>query len=83
MKTFFKIAAFALSFALLFLYNGSAVAEGTDGSSRSSILIEAKTGRVLYEQNAHEPLPMASTTKIMTALVALGNSCRSLTCSTA
>ena len=67
LKTFFKIAAFALSFALLFLYNGSAVAEGTDGSSRSSILIEAKTGRVLYEQNAHEPLPMASTTKIMTA----------------
>ena len=73
LKTFFKIAAFALSFALLFLYNGSAVAEGTDGSSRSSILIEAKTGRVLYEQNAHEPLPMASTTKIMTALVALEN----------
>ena len=73
MKTFFKITAFALSFALLFLYNGSAAAEGTDGSPRSSILIEAKTGRVLYEQNAHEPLPMASTTKIMTALVALEN----------
>lgn len=73
MKTFFKILAFALSFALLFLYNGSAAAEGTDGSPRSSVLIEAKTGRVLYEQNAHEPLPMASTTKIMTALVALEN----------
>ena len=73
MKTFFKILAFALSFALLFLYNGSAAAESADGSPRSSILIEAKTGRVLYEQNAHEPLPMASTTKIMTALVALEN----------
>ena len=73
MKTFFKIAAFALSFALLFLYNGSAAAETADGAPRSSILIEAKTGRVLYEQNAHEPLPMASTTKIMTALVALEN----------
>ena len=73
MKTFFKILVFALSFALLFLYNGSAAAENADGSPRSSILIEAKTGRVLYEQNAHEPLPMASTTKIMTALVALEN----------
>ena len=73
MKTFFKILVFALSFALLFLYNGSAAAENTDGSPRSSILIEAKTGRGLYEQNAHEPLPMASTTKIMTALVALEN----------
>ena len=41
--------------------------------ARSEILIEAKTGRVLYEYNAHEPLPMASTTKIMTALVALEN----------
>ena len=73
MKAFFKILVFALSFALLFLYNGSAAAESADGSPRSSILIEAKTGRVLYEQNAHEPLPMASTTKIMTALVALEN----------
>ncbi len=43
------------------------------GEARSEILIEAKTGRVLYESNAHEALPMASTTKIMTALVALEN----------
>ena len=43
------------------------------GEARSEILIEAKTGRVLYENNAHEALPMASTTKIMTALVALEN----------
>lgn len=41
--------------------------------AKSEILIEAKTGRVLYESNAHEALPMASTTKVMTALVALEN----------
>ena len=46
---------------------------GALGEARSEILIEAKTGRVLYENNAHEALPMASTTKIMTALVALEN----------
>lgn len=40
-------------------------------SARSSILIDASTGRVLYSKNANEQLPMASTTKIMTALVAL------------
>lgn len=34
-------------------------------------VIEAETGRVLYEQNAREQLPMASTTKIMTTLLAL------------
>ncbi len=59
----------ALFMAAVFLYNGSAAL----AESRSAILIEAETGRVLYEKNAHEPLPMASTTKVMTALVALEN----------
>lgn len=39
-------------------------------SASSAILIEPFSGRVLYEKNAHEKRPMASTTKIMTALVA-------------
>jgi len=56
-----------LFFGLILLYNGSALAEG----AKASILMEATTGRVLYEQNAHQPLPMASTTKVMTALLAL------------
>ena len=42
-------------------------------SARSAILIDADSNAVLYEQNANERLPMASTTKIMTALVALEN----------
>ena len=73
MKSFRKLTVFALFFGMILLYNGKGLAEVTGGSPRASILIEAKTGRVLYEQNAHEPLPMASTTKIMTALVALEN----------
>ncbi|MCD7831249.1 MAG: D-alanyl-D-alanine carboxypeptidase [Firmicutes bacterium] len=40
-------------------------------SARSAILIEASTGDVIYEYNADEMLLMASTTKIMTALVVL------------
>jgi len=39
--------------------------------AKAAVLIEARTGRVLYAQNADEMLPMASTTKIMTALLAL------------
>ncbi|MBO4925709.1 MAG: D-alanyl-D-alanine carboxypeptidase [Clostridia bacterium] len=58
-----------LFFCALLLYNGCARGE----SARSAVLIEADTGRVLYEHNAHEALPMASTTKIMTALLALEN----------
>ena len=40
-------------------------------SAESAILVEAETGRVLVAQNAREERAMASTTKIMTALIAL------------
>jgi D-alanyl-D-alanine carboxypeptidase len=39
--------------------------------ARNAIAIDAKSKRVLYEKNAHTITPMASTTKIVTALVAL------------
>ena len=39
-------------------------------SAKSAILIDSNSGRVLYEHNAYEKLPMASTTKIMTGLIA-------------
>ncbi len=38
---------------------------------KGAVLIDADSGRVLFELNKDEPLPMASTTKIMTALIAL------------
>lgn len=40
-------------------------------SALSAVAIDAKTGRVLYDKGSHTILPMASTTKIATALVAL------------
>lgn len=42
-------------------------------NGQSYILIDCISGRVLYEKNAHTKMPMASTTKIMTALIALEN----------
>lgn len=40
----------------------------------SAVLYDAESGRVLYEKNGYEVLPMASTTKILTLLVVLENS---------
>ena len=37
----------------------------------AAILMDAETGRVLWEKNAHTPMAMASTTKIMTAILAI------------
>lgn len=38
---------------------------------KGAVLIDGKNGRVFFELNKDEKLPMASTTKIMTALIAL------------
>ena len=40
-------------------------------SATAAILVDADSGRVLYEQNADARMLIASTTKIMTALVAI------------
>ena len=37
----------------------------------AAVVMEAQTGALLFSQNPHEELPMASTTKIMTALLTL------------
>ena len=58
-----------LALALLLILNTEAFAVGT--SARSAILMDADSGRVLYEQNADERMLIASITKIMTAVVAL------------
>lgn len=39
--------------------------------SISAVLIDGDTGRILYDKNANEQRPMASTTKIMTLIIAL------------
>ncbi len=43
----------------------------TGVSARGAVLLEAESGEVVFGQNQNARLPMASTTKIMTALVAL------------
>ena len=58
-----------LASLLFFTQIPAAQAVGTSASS--AILMEAGSGRVLYEHNADEPRLIASITKLMTALVAL------------
>ncbi len=43
-------------------------------NARAAVLIERTSGRVLYAENEREILPIASTTKVMTALLAIENS---------
>lgn len=42
-----------------------------DVKAKSAILVDGKTGQVLFEKDAHKMLPPASITKIMTLLLAL------------
>jgi len=60
--------------AVVAFFTGSAQAEEHEQvqtSARSAVLMEQETGKVLLGSNIHEKLPMASTTKVMTALLAL------------
>ena len=55
------------------IYNGAEYqftgTEHINLSAKSAILMDAKTGTVLYAKNQNEPLPPASVTKIMTLLL--------------
>ena len=48
-----------------------AVAEAVEVSATAAVLLDADTGQVLYEKNGDEQMLIASTTKIMTAMVVL------------
>ena len=41
--------------------------------AKSAIMIEASTGKIIFEKNAHDKLPMASMTKMMTLLIIMEN----------
>lgn len=47
--------------------------EAPDISAKSALIFNMTTNKVLYEKNARERLPMASLTKIMTAIISLEN----------
>lgn len=66
-----------IAIALCFLFlpilrlSVASAASAPDVSAKSAVLIDGLSGTVLYEKNAYETMPMASTTKIMTTLLAV------------
>lgn len=61
-------------FTLLFLLSTSCFAtDSINTYSEATILIEANTGKVLYEKNSNNKMYPASTTKIMTAIITIEN----------
>ena len=63
-----------LSVLLLFLFSATTVFGAEPNvSAQGAALIDGKTGRLLWGRNAEEPMAMASTTKIMTAILVLEN----------
>ena len=79
MRTNTILRKFSLVIAVVFLLmaffvfsnKSHAVANTPDVSAQAIVLLECSTNTVLYSKSAHVKLPMASTTKVMTALVAI------------
>ncbi len=71
MKKFFSVILCIIMIVVSCPLSVSAVSLGISASS--AVVMVADTGEVLYEHNAHTQKSMASTTKIMTALLALEN----------
>lgn len=60
-----------LTLVLFLLNNGISFSAAPDISAQAASVIDVNSGRVLYEKNANQKLPIASLTKIMTAIVAI------------
>ena len=64
------VALFATATLLSVFSVWSVAADEPSLSSASAVVIEADSGEVLYAKDPHTARPMASTTKLMTALIA-------------
>ncbi len=66
-----KVVIFLMTF--IFLVPNVLAADALDLDAKSAILIDATSGKILYEKNVDERLPMASMTKIMSMLIVMEN----------
>ena len=68
-----KLVSFIMAIVIAIMpMNLSFANEGNDPlsvSSKSAILMDVGSGQILYEKNAHDKLPPASVTKVMTMLL--------------
>lgn len=80
MGTFKRLVASLVALATVFSVTAYAEESGTASAAapptvaaQSAILINADTGRILYEKNDHQKMYPASMTKMLTAMVLLDN----------
>jgi D-alanyl-D-alanine carboxypeptidase (penicillin-binding protein 5/6) len=66
-----KVTAVFLIVFILFNVSNISFADEPSISAESAILIDANTGQILFEKNANKSMYPASTTKIMTGILAL------------
>lgn len=69
-----KKRCFILVFTIAFLLSAAGIpvtAKEPSVSAKAAVLMDADTGKILFEKNSSEILSMASTTKVMTALLTL------------
>lgn len=66
-----KISIILLLFMLCVLFNGYTAAQAGYAQSSAEAVMEVSSGRILYAHNEKEKLPMASTTKIVTAITVI------------
>jgi D-alanyl-D-alanine carboxypeptidase (penicillin-binding protein 5/6) len=64
-----RVGCFGLVLILLVLLLPLPAHAALEVPGKSALLMDVTTGTVLYEKNAHEPLPPASVTKVMTLLL--------------
>lgn len=67
----YRFLAIIISFVFVLSPSAQARQKFLELSADSAILIEATTGRVIYEKNADEERPPASMTKIMTCILGI------------
>lgn len=71
LKKVITVACLVLFLSCYFFWRVKAETSVPEISAETAVLLDWNSGRFLFLKNAHLPRPMASTTKIMTAVVAL------------
>lgn len=64
-----RICSIIITFIIVFQLCISSLAFTSSSSAKSLLLMEAVSGKILFESNSHESLPPASVTKVMTMLL--------------
>ena len=70
-RIYCRVAAIIMVAALFCVPGYAKAGDDLQLYAQAAVLMDADSGRVLYGKNAQEKLPMASTTKIMTCILAL------------